>query len=143
MYVDAPLLHLLDVGPLVRGMALQAPGKISYFLELQTGGVRVMYMLNLIQRERPVSQVHMAGTCTHPLAVDRLEGRFGGHVRRMFCLVCEHGWWESNGRAIGSTAALGLISMVAKSPRPMGWLANEAEWQRMEDNGLVPAGARG
>ena len=113
------------------------------FLEPQTGGERVMYMPNLTQKERPMAQLHMAGTCTHPLAVDRLEGRFGGQLRRFFCLVCEHGWWESNGNAVRSTVALGLIGMLAETPRPRGWQAREAEWQRLEDDGLVPAGERG
>jgi hypothetical protein len=107
-----------------------------------------MYMPDLALKERPLGQVRPAGTCTHPLAVDKLakdklDGVFGEHLRRFLCLVCGQGWWESHGRAIGSTAALGLISTVAKTPRPTGWQAREAEWQRLEDDGLVPAGARG
>jgi hypothetical protein len=103
----------------------------------------MMYMPNLIQQEQPLAQLHMGGTCTHPLAIDRLEGVFGGQLRRFFCLVCEQGWWESNGHVVNSTAALGLIARLAGTPRPRGWRAREVEWQRLEDDGLVPAGARG
>jgi hypothetical protein len=101
-----------------------------------------MCMSKWAQLEHPLTQVHMAELCTHPSATDRLEGIFGEHLRRFFCFACEHGWWESNGSAVGSTAALGLIARLAKSPRPRGWQSRETEWQKLADDGLVPTGAR-
>ena len=100
-----------------------------------------MCMSKWAQLEHPLTQVHMAELCTHPLATDRLEGIFGEHLRRFFCFACEQGWWESNGSAVGSTAALGLIARLAKSPRPRGWQSRETEWQKLADDGLVPTGA--
>jgi hypothetical protein len=105
-------------------------------------------MTKLIEQKRPLGQSgrqsdrqsdrQSARQCPHPLAIDKFEGIFGPQLRRLSCLVCGHGWWESNGAVIGSTSAVGVVAKLAHDPRPMGWAAVETEWRRLEDEGLAP-----
>jgi hypothetical protein len=76
--------------------------------------------------------------CPHSLALDQFDARFGLQLRRLSCLLCGHGWWESNGAVIGSTEALRLLSKLADGPRPTGWAAAGREWRRLKDESLAP-----
>lgn len=99
-------------------------------------------MSKLIEQERPLGQSghQPARQCTHPLAIDNLDGMFGLRLRRLSCLVCGHGWWESDGSVLGSTGALGVVAQLVPGPRPTGWVAVETEWRKLEDEGLAPVG---
>jgi hypothetical protein len=77
--------------------------------------------------------------CTHSLALDNFEDRFGPRLRRLTCLLCRQGWWESNGAVISSTEALRLVAELTDGPRPTGWAAAESEWHRLEEESLAPA----
>jgi hypothetical protein len=97
---------------------------------------RVAPMCTAKEQERPGQQ--SAGECVHPLAMDEFNGRFGLQLRRMSCLICRHGWWESDGTVIGSTRALGAVARLAGGPRPTGWAAADREWRKLADEGLAP-----
>ncbi len=93
-------------------------------------------MCKVIERERTLDRP--ATECAHPLALDKFDGRFGLKLRRLSCLVCGGGWWESDGTAIGSTNALAVIARLIKGQRPTGWAAAEREWRRLEEESLAP-----
>jgi hypothetical protein len=93
-------------------------------------------MCKVIERERTVDRP--AAECSHPLALDKFDGRFGLKLRRLSCLVCGDGWWESDGTPIGATNALAVIAKLVAGPRPTGWAAAEREWQRLEEESLAP-----
>ena len=93
-------------------------------------------MCKVIERERTLDRP--AAQCTHPLALDKFDGRFGLKLRRLSCLVCGDGWWESEGTAIASTNALAAIAKLVGGQRPTGWAAAEREWHRLEEESLAP-----
>ena len=64
-------------------------------------------MCKVAERERTAEQA--AADCAHPLALDRFDGKFGPRLRRLSCLNCGQGWWESEGTVIGSTSALRAV----------------------------------
>jgi hypothetical protein len=98
-------------------------------------------MSNVIEHAQPLGGTateYTATECTHPLAIDTFDGIFRLQLRRLSCLVCRSGWWDSNGAVIRSTDAVGLLSALTAGPRPTGWAAAEREWRRLADEGLAP-----
>ena len=93
-------------------------------------------MGNVIERERAHEQ--RVTKCAHPLALDKFDGRFGLHLRRLSCLVCRQEWWDSDGDTIGSTGALRVVARLSEGPRPTGWAAAEREWRRLAEESLAP-----
>jgi hypothetical protein len=93
-------------------------------------------MCKVAERERSAEQA--ATGCAHPLALDRFDGTFGRQLRRLSCLKCGQGWWESEGAVIGSTRALGVLARLVDGPRPTGWSAADREWQYLREESLVP-----
>jgi hypothetical protein len=80
----------------------------------------------------------LPAVCTHPLALDKFEAKFGLRLRRLSCLLCGHGWWESNDGVIGSTEALRLLAKLTDGPRPTGWAVAEKEWRWLDEESLAP-----
>jgi hypothetical protein len=95
-------------------------------------------MCKVIERER--SPESSTAKCAHPLALDKFDGKFGLHLRRLSCLMCSRGWWESDGVVIGSTSALRVVAKLAEAegPRPTGWATADREWRRLEEESLTP-----
>ena len=75
-------------------------------------------MGNVIERKRAHEQ--RVTKCAHPLALDKFDGRFGLHLRRLSCLVCRQEWWDSDGDTIGSTGALTSCGQVERRPPAYG-----------------------
>lgn len=76
--------------------------------------------------------------CAHSLALDKFEAKFGLQLRRLSCLLCGHGWWDSDRVVIGSTEALAMVAKLTDGPRPTGWAEAETEWRRLEEESLAP-----
>jgi hypothetical protein len=86
-------------------------------------------------RQSPAER--LPAECTHSLALDKFEGKFALQLRRLSCLLCGYGWWDSDGAVIGSTQALSLVAKLTDGPRPTGWAVAETEWRRLAEESLA------
>lgn len=97
---------------------------------------RVVSKSTAIERER--SDQQPPAECAHPLALDNFDGRFGLQLRRMSCLICRLGWWDSDGTVLASTSALRALARLVEGPRPTGWAAADSEWRKLTEECLAP-----
>jgi hypothetical protein len=94
--------------------------------------------MRVTAQRRRVNPRPRPDVCPHSLALDMFDARFGLRLRRLSCLLCGHGWWESGGTVIGSTEALRLVAVLSDEPRPVGWAAAEKEWRKLTEESLAP-----
>jgi len=95
-------------------------------------------VINIVQQDSASDLV--AGECSHLLVTDGFQGIFGQRLRRLSCHVCGLSWWDSNGSVICSTDALRMVAMLAPAARPRGWATRDAEWLKLQEDGLAPLG---